>query len=78
MSHAADLVDEVMREITKLAPQLHPHALFEIEARLRKRFGGKRAYIRKKTPGAWLHGARGPWFGRREGYVPSTRVERRR
>jgi hypothetical protein len=72
MSHRTDLVDAVLREVTRLAPQLHPHALFEIEARLRNRFGGKHAYIRKKGRRAWLRGARGPWFGKSEAYLPST------
>ncbi|HUH93504.1 MAG TPA: hypothetical protein VL742_10270 [Casimicrobiaceae bacterium] len=78
MSRRADLVDDLLREVTRLAPQLHPHALLEIEARLRKRFGGKRAYIRKKGLGAWLRGARGPWFGNREAYLPSTTRRRGR
>jgi len=78
MSHPADPIDEIMRQLTRLAPQLHPHALFEIEAQLRKRFGGKRAYIRKKSTRAWTRGARSPWFGRRESYLPSTTVRRAR
>ena len=76
MSHRADLVDGIMREVARLAPQLHPHALFEIEARLRKRFGGKRAYVRKSVARAWLRGIRSPWFGRRESYLPSTTTRR--
>ena len=78
MTHPADPVDAILREIMRLAPQLHPHALLEIEVRLRKRFGGKRAYIRKNSTRAWLRGARGPWFGSREGYMPSTTTRRGR
>lgn len=78
MSHRADPIDAIMREITRLAPQLHPHALLEIEARLRKRFGGRRVYIRQEGTRAWQRGARGPWFGSREGYMPSMTVRRGR
>lgn len=78
MSHRADPIDAILREVTRLAPQLHPHALFEIEARLRRRFGGKRSYIRKKAARAWVRGARGPWFGNREAYMASATRSRRR
>jgi hypothetical protein len=82
MTHRADAVDRIMREVAQLAPQLHPLTLLEIEAHLRKRFGGRSIYIRKEGARAWLRSTRGPWFGSREAYVPSStdkaRTARRR
>jgi hypothetical protein len=72
MAHRTDVIEALVREVARLAPQLHPLTLLEIEARLRKRHGGRRVYIRKKAARAWLRGARIPWFGSREAYLPSV------